>query len=155
MTPDEIQVFKTEVREEVGKQIILSLEGVKAGLESVKSSIGLMKWNIGIVITLIVTFVGLTITNIIKQNNYITKEEFKANNIEIAVREDEREKKLKSDITLSYGFPIRLMVIQQKQIQAKLIDKDWRKYKLAKEEEERLNIENLKADCDLTTRGSK
>jgi hypothetical protein len=141
MTSKEIENFKEEVRIEIR--------------EEVKANFGLVRWILATLITLFLAFVGGGLYNIIRMNEYVTKEEFRDKNTEISIREDAREEKLKTDLTNTYSLQLQLVAVQQKQMKAILIEKNRKKYELAKEEEERINIEITRLTYDLTTRGSK
>ncbi len=134
MTQEQIDCFKKEVREEICNEVT--------------SNFGWMKWLLGLIITLLLGFEANNIYNSREisqiKNEYMTRVMFQ-----------EENERLKLEITKKFSLPVQLVMIQMKQIQAKLVDKNQEDFRKAKDEEYRITQEMIRLNYDITTRGGK
>jgi hypothetical protein len=140
MTPEEIACFKREMRDEIVAQVKDSFEEIRTE-GRINSS--LTKWVLATVLILVGLFATSSIYTLVNMKNYVTQQEY-----------DKKEENLRMEINKNFSLPLQLLKAQNQQVQAFLIDKNIEKYKLAKLEEEKINNEIFKLNCELK-RGGK
>jgi uncharacterized membrane-anchored protein YhcB (DUF1043 family) len=106
-----------------------------------------IKWGFSIVISLLIVFEATNVYNTRELN------QFKLEVKDTYISKQESDK-FRREITKRFSLSIQLVTAQNKQIQAKLIDKDEKKYQLAKEDECDILEEIVQLNYDVI-RGGK